>query len=138
MSIETKLYVEIDEEFEALSKIEVGSDTYRTTVDGITKLMDRAIELEKLNKEQEEKAKTHKFESDLKERQTEFENGLKIRQMEEDKRDRLVKNCLAGAGIAIPALLTIWGTIKSIKFEETGTITTLMGRGFIQKLLPKK
>ena len=60
------------------------------------------------------------------------------KQMEEEKKDRWIKNGLAAAGIIIPTLVTIWGTVKSIKFEETGTITTIMGRGFINKLLPKK
>ena len=38
MSIKTQLEDEIRDEFEALRKIEVGSDTYRATVEGLTKL----------------------------------------------------------------------------------------------------
>lgn len=125
--LETLLHEEIQGEFEELEKIEVGSDKYKTAVDGLTKLCDRAIEIEKFKTEQE-----------LKRDQQEADEILRAEQMKDERRDRLVKNCLTGAGIGIPAVLTVWGTLKSIKFEETGTITTIMGRGFIQKLLPKK
>ena len=55
MKNETMLHDEIKAELEELSKLEVGSDEYETAVNGISKLMDRAIEMEK-------------FESDAKER----------------------------------------------------------------------
>lgn len=126
-NIKETLNAEIEREMEKLKGLEEGSDKYKATVDGIAKLIDRAHEL-------------NKFESELgfKYDQTEFDNDLKIQQMKDEKKDRVVKNSLTIAGIVIPAALTVWGTIKSIKFEETGTITTIMGRGFIQKLLPKK
>lgn len=127
MSIETLLREEIADELEQLKKMEVGTDAYRTTVDGLTKLVDRAIEMEKIDIESQEKVDNR-----------EIENDLKLKQMEEDRKDRLVKNCIAVAGIVIPSALTIWGTLKSFKFEEEGTVTTIMGRGFINKLLPKK
>ena len=125
--LETLLQEEIQEEFEDLGKIDVGSDKYKSAVDGLTKLCDRAIELEKI-----------KTEKDLKQDQQNIDAELRAEQLKDEKKDKIVKNCLTGAGIVLPAILTVWGTLKSIKFEETGTITTIMGRGFIQKLLPKK
>lgn len=125
--IKTLLHEEIENEFEILGDMEVGSDEYETAVNGLTKLCDRAIELEKL-----------KTETELKQDQQNVDAELRAEQLKDERRDRVVKNVLTGAGIGIPAAITVWGTIKSIKFEETGTITTIMGRGFIQKLLPKK
>ena len=123
MSIQTLLNEEIKNEFEDLKKMELGSETYKTTVDGLTKLVDRAIELEKLDVEQNEA----------------YENRqVELSKVEDDRKDRWVRNILTGAGIVIPMAVTVWGTIKSINFEKEGTITTIMGRGFIQKLLPKK
>lgn len=123
MSIQTLLHEEIKDEFSNLKKMELGSETYKTTVDGLTKLVDRAIELEKIDVEQNEA----------------YENRqVELSKIEDDRKDRIVRNVLTGAGIIVPAALTVWGTIKSIKFEKDGTITTIMGRGFIQKLLPKK
>ena len=123
MSIRTLLNEEIKNEFNDLKKMELGSETYKTTVDGLTKLVDRAIELERIDVEQNEN----------------YENRqVELSKIEDDRKDQFVRNVLTGAGIIIPTVVTIWGTIKSINFEKEGTITTIMGRGFIQKLLPKK
>ena len=127
MSIKTLLEEEIKDEFETLGKTEIGTEAYKVTVDGLTKLVDRAIELQKFEAERTDRIDHQEREMDLKQRQA-----------EDEKKDRKVKNWLAAAGIIIPTGVTIWGTIKSIKFEQEGTITTIMGRGFINKLLPKK
>lgn len=127
MKIETLLHDEIKSELEALKKIELGSEKYKVTVDGLTKLVDKAIEMDKLNIEVQEKVESR-----------ENDNDLKLKQMEEERKDRFLRNGIAVAGIVIPTLVTIWGTIKTIEFEKEGTITTIMGRGFINKLLPKK
>ena len=127
MNIQTLLYDEIEEEFEKLRNIERGSEQYKVTVDGLTKLMDRAIEIEKFDSDCEDKAKTRKS-----------EQLEKAQQLADEKKDRLIKNIISGAGVVLPLLVTIWGTKVSLKFEEEGTFTTIMGRGFINKLLPKK
>jgi hypothetical protein len=127
MNIETLLYDEIETEFEKLRTTEPGSEKYKVTVDGLTKLMDRAIEMEKVNNDCEDKAKTR-----------ESEELMKQQQLLDDKKDRLIKNIIGAAGVVLPLLVTIWGTKVSLKFEEEGTFTTIMGRGFINKLLPKK
>lgn len=116
MDIETLLNKELKSEFEVLEELEGGTDDYVKMVDGIAKLMDRAIEIEKINLEHDER----------------------IEQAKEEKKDRLIKNIMTAAGIIIPTIVTIWGTKASFKFEQEGTITTIMGRGFINKLLPKK
>lgn len=126
ISLETLLHTEMANEFDSLEKMEVGSEEYIKTVDGLTKLMDRAIKIDELNNE-------HELETDSKE----FEKSLKLKEFEEDKRDRLIKNCIGAAGIVLPLGATIWGILKSLKFEETGTVTTIMGRGLFQKLIPK-
>lgn len=134
MEIESVLRDEITYDFEKLKEMDVGSDEYRSTIDSITKLMDRAIEIEKINVGVEEKAQTRETEQKTRE----LEEGFKRQQMEEDRKNRLIMNCIAVAGIVIPSAITIWGTLKSFEFEKEGTITTIMGRGFINKLLPKK
>ena len=127
MRIETKLQEEIANELDEVGKMTLGSDEYRCTVDGLAKLMDKAIELERINIERRDKVEVREEESDF-----------RAKQMAEERKDRQIKNWIALLGIAIPTAVTIWGTIKSIEFEKEGTITTIMGRGFINKLLPKK
>ena len=119
MNVETLLCDEIEKEMKILERIGVGCDDHKLATEDLTKLVDRVIDLKKVDIERKE-----------------YE--LKLAQMEEDKKDRLIKNCIAMAGIIIPVGVTIWGTLKSFKFETEGTITTIMGRGFINKLLPKK
>ena len=51
MGIETQMHVVIQEELEKLKVMEIGTEEYKTTVDGVTKLVDRAIEMERLNNE---------------------------------------------------------------------------------------
>ena len=115
-NIETLLHEEIQDGFDALSRMERGTEIHKTTVDEVAKLFDKAIEIEKIEIEAKDKAKAR----------------------EEDRKDRRVKNRIAIGGIVLPLAVTIWGTFKTLKFEEEGTVTTMMGRGFINKLIPKK
>ena len=127
MSIKTLLEVEIEDQFDKLSEMEKGSDEYKATVDSAIKLTDRMIELEKLEDERLDKEQSRKFDSEL-----------KLSEVKEDRKDRIIKNCISVVGIVLPIIVTVWGTKTSLKFEEEGTITTSIGRGFINKLLPKK
>ena len=127
MSVKTMLRDEIQNEIKEISKLGVGTDEHRIAVESATKLMDRLNDIEKSEQERADKHESQNIDYDL-----------KVKQMKDEQKDRLVKNSIAVAGIVLPILVTIWGTKASFKFEEEGTITTTMGRGFINKLLPKK
>lgn len=142
---------EISNELESLGKIEIGTDTYKVAVEGISKLMDKKIEIEKLDQDltvrsREYELQSRKLDMDSKKSEQDYESKKeehkiekeKLKQIENDKNDQIFKNSIAIAGIVIPSLITIWGTFKTLKFEETGTVTTIMGRGFVNKLIPKK
>lgn len=103
------------------------TDEYKATVECVTKLMDRSIEIKKLTFDQ-----TNKLSRQV------IDDKTKVKQDEEDRKDRLIKNCISIAGIVIPALITIWGTLKSLKFEQDGTVTSMAGRAFVSRLFPKK
>lgn len=126
MRIDTLLKDEIENEFNELSRMEIGTEEYKATVDGLTKLVDRAINIDNFEAELQEKVDS---------RMSDYE--LKLQAAKDDKINRVVSHCINVAGIMLPIAVTIWGTKTSLKFEETGTITTSMGRGFIQRLLPK-
>lgn len=123
MRIETMLHEGIEDGFNELKKVQVGSELYKTTVDGLTKLVDRAIELEKLEADVQNKVDDR-----------EAENELKLKQMKEERQDRIVKNGLTAVSVFGGIGLTVWGALKSWKFEETGTITSGPGREFMKKL----
>lgn len=117
--VNNKLVEEVSRELDELGSLDVGSEEYKTTVNGVTSLVDRVIEI-------------NKFDHDLEDRKKESE--LKKNQMKEDVKDRWIRNGLTAAGIVVPTVLTIWGTFKTLKFEETGTITTTSGRHFFKNL----
>lgn len=116
MHNEKLLHDEIRNEFEKLKEMEVGTDDHKTAVDGLTKLMDRAIEIDKINIEHENNEKTRA----------------------DENKDRIIRHVLTVLGIAVPTATAVWGTLKSLKFEEEGTVTTIFGRGWLNKLLPRK
>ena len=116
MSMVAKLNVEIEDKLDEISGLDPATKEYSTAVDSVTKLMDRAIEIERLEMSE-----------------TQNENQIK-----EDRKSRLVKNCIDVGSIVLPLVVTVWGAKTSLKFEETGTITTSVGRKFIDKLLAWK
>ena len=126
-STKKMLHEVIESQFDGLEGIEIGSEAYRNAVDGLSKLMDREIEISKLQAEREDKLESRAIET-----------RLKNRQLMDDKTDKIIRNGLTAAGLVVTAGLTVWGTLKTFKFEETGTITSSIGRGFIQRLTPRK
>lgn len=49
----------------------------------------------------------------------------------------VARTVVSMAGIIIPAIVTIWGTVEVLQFEEEGTITSNAGRGFMSRLIPR-
>lgn len=127
MSVKSLLETEIQNEIEELGKMELGDDKHHKAVNGISQLLDKSIEMDKIKEENLERRVSR-----------EMEHELKMKELEHDRKDRLIKNCLTAGSIVTSVGLAVWGTLKSLKFEETGTVTTLIGRSFIGKLLPKK
>lgn len=125
--IDTMLRDELQREFENLKGMKSGTEEHKVGVDSLTKLLDRAIEMDKLEADVQEKAENR-----------EVDISLKEKQMQEDKKDRIVKNCLTAVSLIASVGLTIWGSCKSWKFEETGTITSTAGREFMKKLFHMK
>ena len=116
MNTEELLHREIKQEFERLKEMEVGTENYKTTVDGLTKLVDRAIEIDKMNIDHEHNAKVRK----------------------DENIDRALKHGLTAIGFVFTFGTAIWGTLATFEFEKENTVTTLLGRGWLNKLLPRK
>ena len=125
--IDTMLRDELQREFENLKDMKSGTEEHKVGVDSLTKLLDRAIEMDKLEADVQEKAENREVDASLKEKQ-----------MQEDKKDRIVKNCLTAVSLIASVGLTVWGSCKSWKFEETGTIASTAGREFMKKLFHMK
>lgn len=118
---------EILAELKTIKELEVGSDKHKVAVDEVTKLADRLIEIEKLELERSDKNKNR--ESDM---------FYKNAQMIDERKNRWIGHGIAIGSLIVQVGLAVWGTKKTFEFEKEGTVTTIMGRGFINKLLPKK
>lgn len=127
MSVRSLLTKEIESELVTLEDMDLGSDECKIAIDGVTKLIGTLNEMDKLEYEYQERFENRKMEKEL-----------KTKELKDEKVDRIVKNCITVVTFAGGVALTVWGTYKTFKFEETGTVTSSIGRGFINKLLPKK
>lgn len=124
MSFKRILDEEIINELNELKKISVGTEEHKASVDALTKLMDRKIELEKLE-----------VESKAQDLNRDIETNLRLQQIESEKRDRLIKNVLTGVSTVGGLLCAGLAFIASINFEKEGTLTTEGGRSALRQLL---
>lgn len=127
MSIKHVLDEEIRNELENLGREAIGSDEYKANVDGVTKLLDRKIELEKLEVESSERIEAR-----------EAEMNLKIQQMENEKKDRLISHGVTVGTFLGSAGLYFLAFVASTNFERTGTFTTEGGKSALRNLLKLK
>lgn len=126
MRNQTMLHDEIESELKNLGTMDCGSEDYKVAVDGLTKLLDRAIEMEKLDISQEE-ADANRF--------NEFE--MKTLQLEEEKKTRRSNIGINLLSIAAGVGTAIVGTLVTLKFEETGSVSTIAGKEWTRKLFNK-
>lgn len=122
--IKSLLKKEIEAEFLELEKIQIGTDDYKTSVDGITKMIDKSIEISKMEADIDSKKEALYAETDL-----------ELKKQKNEHFNKMIVNILSGASIVSGVVLTIWGTYKTLKFEETGTVTTTAGRSFINSVV---
>lgn len=122
--IKSLLKKEIEAEFLELEKMQIGTDDYKTSVDGITKMIDKSIEISKIEAD-----------IDSKKEALDVETDLELKKQKNEHFNKMIVNILSGASIVSGVALTIWGTYKTLKFEETGTVTTTAGRNFINSVV---
>lgn len=122
MSVEVKelLEKEIVSQIEALDDAE----EYTVSVDDTVRLMDKLIEMERLEQDRLDKEKSRRLEEDL-----------KLKEIAESKKDRLWKNALSIGTFAIGTVVTIWAYVDSKEFERGFTQTTEAGRTSTRNIL---
>lgn len=130
MDPKEKLAKEIESLIEALGDMTAGSDEYKRTSDDLAKLLSKFNEMNRNDCEYWDKQDAREKDYEIRMR----DHELREKQLTEEKTDHIVKNSLTAASIFGGFALTIWGTLKSLKFEETGSVTTNSGREFIKKL----
>lgn len=159
MPFTEQLNDEIGTELEALKDLDVSDEEYKTTVDGVTKLIDRAIKLKEIEAETERQnkkieaeaeaqakkleaemeAQAKKLEAEMKAaaKAREDEYALRTMQMRDERLDKIARNVLTGFTFG-GTMFTIWCLASAtFTFEEKGTITSSLGRKVLGMLVPK-
>lgn len=134
MILEDRLKKQIELEMNELVNMEAGTKEYEATVDTIAKLSDRLIDIQK---------NENRLEHEIEMKEKEFE--IREKELLEQKKDRTIKHVMAGLGIGIPAFLKLKElrvfqkvAQATFEFEKEGTVTTIMGRGILNRIIPKK
>lgn len=115
-TIKTLLHEELENEIDKISNMTIGTPEHAKAVESWSKLVNSANEINK----------------------TEASIAQTEQQMAEERRSRWVGYGLRLLEIGAPLAMTWAGTKMVLKFEETGTITTTVGRQIIPKLFKFK
>ena len=111
--LKKQLSSEFTTQLEKLGQMDCTSEEYKLATDGLTKVADRIIEIEKIENEQ----------------------ALKAQQVKDEKRDKLVRSVIEGTKVVTGFGLAAWAFVASMNFEKEGTFTTQGGRSAINQLL---
>ena len=132
MTDETKEKLDntIKDLLEDLNEREFGTEEFKHVLDDVSKLIDKRNEIDKIEIE----ADKQRLNTTLELSKLDKEKALN----DYNKKQDIIKHAISIGSIIVPVFVTVWGTYKTLKFEETGTVTTIMGRGFVNKLIPKK
>lgn len=125
--IEELLREQIKSEIEGLSSFESGSEEKIKAIKCVTELYKLKIEEDKslvdaIDKEERRKA----------------EDSIKSVELDNNKKDRLIRICIAGAELILPLVFYAVWMRRGLKFEETGTFTSTTFRGLFNRFRPTK
>lgn len=150
---------EIEDQFLELPYMEVGSANYEKTVTGLTKLIEKEVELYKFDAERQDKLEQQKRQEELQrvkeeldriEKQNQLDLQAKQLEMQQKQFELQAKQhkhtmwvnglqILATVGIALIGVgVKVWGTKTTLEYEDKGVIpTTLAGREHTKQLFNK-
>lgn len=118
------------EERDALADMAISDknkEMYREQANRVNELEKRLVDLEKAELEVESKAASQ-----------DIDEGLKTRQMEEDKKDRLIRNGVEIAKVVIPVIGASVMAVVSMKWEKLDTLTSTAGKSALRDVLKFK
>lgn len=114
MSIKNQLSEEIMDQLTEVHKIDVGTDESRTAINGLSILIDKFNDMERLEIEKEK---------------IENENFKTLNEIEDRKMKNKITICTAGVGAGITIIMGLLAYV----YEERGTITSKAGKRFIDR-----
>lgn len=123
----TKILEMLDKEIETIintmEDLAIDSVEYKQAAEILTKLTEKRNDIMKIEYDHLDKKQSRHE-----------ENDLKLRQMDDEKKDRRVKNGLMAVKIVSGIVITVVGTYVTLNFERINNVTTLSGREFAKRL----
>ena len=119
MNIETLLNERIERLFADLKNDGLEEEQRKAKVDELTKLLDKAAEIERLHVQHDE-------------------NEIKREQMKDEKKDRRFKNGISIGGIVAPLVVASYWTFISLVYEKDDAQTFTAGKKHLNWLLSLK
>lgn len=133
-NIEELLNDEIAAQIRALNYLEPGSKEKSAAIEDLTQLYKLRIDENKSLMDADEKYQRRVMDEDSKAREEEF----KRMQMDEQKKDRLVRICIAGVELVVPLLFyNVWMK-NGFEFEKNGAVSSFTFRNLVSKFKPTK
>lgn len=126
-NVKKQLVGEFDARLEQLGVQELGTDAYKSSVDSMTKIADKIVEIEKLE-----------MERDFRAQQLESERAFKEKQIKESKKDRWTKTAVDVGKFGLGLGVTFLAFVASINYEDKGILTTQGGKTALKELLKFK
>ena len=121
MSVRQKLEEEFEDQMNQLNEMELGSESYTKTVEGVTKLADRLIAIQKNNDEYE-----------LKSREIDAEKEAREQEALQAKK----RNQIDWAKVIVPTAGAFTMGIITMIWEKTDTLTSSAGKSALRDILP--
>lgn len=120
MNVKQKLKDEFESQMDLLHKMDVGTDEYKLTVDGVTKLADRIIEIEKNERDAELK---------------EYQLGNEAESINAEIKSNRTRNVVEVIKVGVPVVAAFTMGIISMKWEKLDTLTSSAGKSALRDIL---
>lgn len=128
MSIKTELITEFRKRMDQTEDMSVESEEYKKSVEAISKIADRIIELDKIEQ--------HDAENSVKWELQETENKLKTEQMAAEKKSRWIGHGIEVVKVIGGLSIPVWAFLVSMVYEDKGKLPmTEGGRAALKSML---
>lgn len=134
MSLKTNLEETINTGLEQMNRLDVSSDEFKKGAGSLGTLMEHLENMEKT--ENEYSVKMEEIRSNDENKREDLE--LRKKQAKVDGRHKWGDKVLKVLDIAVPATITVVGTLLTFAFETDNTVTTQIGRDYLNRIVPKR
>ena len=141
MEFKNNLERTINTGLEQMNQLNVTSTEFKNGANNLSTLMESWTNMEKLENElylkREEIVSNHDVkmnENDIKRE----ENDIKRKQMKSEGRHKWADRFVKVLDIAVPATITVVGTLLTFAFEENGCVSTQIGRDYLNRIVTKR